>query len=213
MTESSRREALARPWTGPLHGAAVRWLARRRGLVVALLALAAVALAVSGEDGPLPLSGQGAWLFWAGPWAVAMLGAVMRLWAAGNLDKNREVTCTGAYDLVRHPLYLANSLVYGSFLLALDSSGGALLLMVPLLGLHLSRMLHEEQRLRDEYPEQYARACRTPRLLPDPRRLSQAVRSNRFCWLRAWRNRGWRGFYGPLALPLAVWLIELARTL
>ncbi|MGQ9778865.1 MAG: methyltransferase family protein [Bacillota bacterium] len=44
------------------------------------------------------------------------LGMAVRLWAAGYIHKNEEVTTSGPYGLVRHPLYL------GSFCLGLGLS-------------------------------------------------------------------------------------------
>ena len=37
--------------------------------------------------------------------AVAALGEAMRIWAAGHLNKGREVTVSGPYRWLAHPLY------------------------------------------------------------------------------------------------------------
>ena len=44
---------------------------------------------------------------------VAAAGALLRIWAAGHLRKGEEVTRSGPYRRLRHPLY------YGSFLIGL----------------------------------------------------------------------------------------------
>lgn len=53
-------------------------------------------------------------LFLAGlPFIVA--GEMLRLWAAGHLSKNREVTTTGPYSYVKNPLYLGTFLIMIGF--------------------------------------------------------------------------------------------------
>lgn len=49
---------------------------------------------------------------------IAALGQLWRIYAAGVIHKNRQLASTGAYSLVRHPLYLGNFLILGGFTLA-----------------------------------------------------------------------------------------------
>ncbi|MFY9271294.1 MAG: isoprenylcysteine carboxylmethyltransferase family protein [Candidatus Manganitrophaceae bacterium] len=42
-------------------------------------------------------------------------GEMLRLWAAGHLSKNREVTTTGPYAYVKNPLYLGTLLILIGF--------------------------------------------------------------------------------------------------
>lgn len=58
-----------------------------------------------------------------GPWVLAGLlmalaGQLFRIFAAGTIFKNRKLASTGAYALVRHPLYLGNFLILFGFGLA-----------------------------------------------------------------------------------------------
>jgi len=50
--------------------------------------------------------------------ALALIGQVWRIYAAGVIHKNKQLATTGAYSLVRHPLYLGNLLILGGFTLA-----------------------------------------------------------------------------------------------
>jgi len=50
--------------------------------------------------------------------AIAAIGQVWRIYAAGVIYKNRKLASTGAYSLVRHPLYLGNFLILAGFTLA-----------------------------------------------------------------------------------------------
>jgi hypothetical protein len=49
---------------------------------------------------------------------IAALGQAWRIYAAGVIYKNRQLATTGAYSLVRHPLYLGNFLILAGFTLA-----------------------------------------------------------------------------------------------
>ena len=49
---------------------------------------------------------------------IAAVGQIWRIYAAGVIHKNRKLASTGAYSLVRHPLYLGNFLILAGFTLA-----------------------------------------------------------------------------------------------
>ena len=49
---------------------------------------------------------------------IAAIGQLWRIYAAGVIYKNKKLASTGAYSLVRHPLYLGNFLMLGGFTLA-----------------------------------------------------------------------------------------------
>jgi len=80
--------------------------ASRQGLGLILLLVCAYFTVPAGEQRIL-----------AG-FAVAALGQAWRIYAAGVIHKNRQLASTGAYSLVRHPLYLGNFLILGGFTLA-----------------------------------------------------------------------------------------------
>jgi hypothetical protein len=42
---------------------------------------------------------------------LAAIGEALRLWAAGHIEKGREVTTTGPYRWLRHPLYLGSAIM------------------------------------------------------------------------------------------------------
>lgn len=49
---------------------------------------------------------------------MAAAGQLWRIYAAGVIYKNRKLASTGAYSLVRHPLYLGNFLILVGFAIA-----------------------------------------------------------------------------------------------
>lgn len=42
---------------------------------------------------------------------IALLGESLRLWAAGHLRKNKQLTTTGPYSYVKNPLYIGTLLI------------------------------------------------------------------------------------------------------
>src|SRR6476620_11071296 len=52
---------------------------------------------------------------------IAVIGEAIRVWAAGHLEKGREVTASGPYALTRHPLYLGSCIMGAGFAVASHS--------------------------------------------------------------------------------------------
>jgi protein-S-isoprenylcysteine O-methyltransferase Ste14 len=162
----------------------IQWLARRRVPLGFLAGAAALWLAR-----PTPRSlALGA--------LIAMFGEGIRIWAAGHLEKGREVTTSGPYRLTRHPLYVGSTLIGVG--LAIGSASAVVALLV---GLYLAITLGaaiatEESHLTAKFGEAYP-AYREGRSAGAPRRFSLA---------RAMRNREYRALVGLLAtLALLSW--------
>jgi len=80
--------------------------ASRQGLGLILLLVCAYFATPAGE--PRILAG----------FVMAAIGQLWRIYAAGVIHKNRQLASTGAYSLVRHPLYLGNFLILVGFAIA-----------------------------------------------------------------------------------------------
>ena len=52
---------------------------------------------------------------------VALAGEALRVWAAGHLEKSREVTRSGPYRWTRHPLYVGSSVIALGVVIASNS--------------------------------------------------------------------------------------------
>jgi protein-S-isoprenylcysteine O-methyltransferase Ste14 len=74
-------------------------LVRRRVTLGFVVALAALLLA------------RPSWATWSAGLAIASVGEAVRIWAAGHLDKGREVTRSGPYRWTRHPLYVGSGII------------------------------------------------------------------------------------------------------
>jgi protein-S-isoprenylcysteine O-methyltransferase Ste14 len=126
---------------------------------------------------------------WAIGVVIAAVGESLRVWAAGHLEKGREITRSGPYRFVRHPLYLGSTLLAVGFAAASRS-----LIVAAIAALYLSTTVvaairSEEAELdaafRGGYSE-YRNGRATPVARP-------------FRWSRAVANREYRAMAGFVA--------------
>lgn len=134
------------------------------------------------------------WLSFCIGLAVAVPGELLRIWAAGHIEKGREITRSGPYRYVRHPLYLGSTLLGIGFTVAARSLPVAVLAAVYLGVTLLAAVRTEEATLDARFSGAYA-LYREGRADPVTRRFSLA---------RAWANREYRAVAGLLAAFL--WL-------
>lgn len=130
--------------------------------------------------------------------AIAVAGEGLRIWAAGHLEKGREVTASGPYRLSRHPLYLGSALIGAGFAVASASLPAAALVVAYLALTYGAAIRSEEAHLTEKFGAAY----------PEYRdgRLAQADRH--FSLQRAIKNREYRAALGLLLmLALLAWRI------
>jgi protein-S-isoprenylcysteine O-methyltransferase Ste14 len=156
----------------------LRWLARLRvplGFVAGLLVLW-----LARPTWPLLAAGS----------AVAAIGECIRVWAAGHLEKSREVTRSGPYRWTRHPLYVGSALmglgvaIAGNTLIAAAATGFYVAVTFT------AAIRTEEAFLRQKFGAEYDDYCRGAG--PSVKR--------RFSLSRAWRNREYRAIIGMAAV-------------
>jgi protein-S-isoprenylcysteine O-methyltransferase Ste14 len=129
--------------------------------------------------------------------AIALVGALLRLWAAGHIDKGRVLAQGGPYAFTRNPLYL------GSFLMALGIilAGQGYWLLLPFGAFfavfYYPVMRAEEQELLQGHGKEFTEySQRVPFFFPGIRRVHPA--SSSFQWSRVIRNREHRTLAGLL---------------
>ncbi|MCX6542841.1 MAG: isoprenylcysteine carboxylmethyltransferase family protein [Acidobacteria bacterium] len=132
---------------------------------------------------------------------VAAAGEAVRLWAAGHLEKGREVTRSGPYRFSRHPLYVGSTVIACGVTLAASSVWVAAVTAVYLAATLTAAVRTEEAYLRRQFGQEYDNYCQG---------LAASV-DRRFSWTRAWRNREWRAIAGlavaaALLAAKAAWL-------
>jgi protein-S-isoprenylcysteine O-methyltransferase Ste14 len=134
---------------------------------------------------------------------VAFLGIALRAWAAGHLEKNRQLADGGPYRFVRNPLYIGTLTAAAGFAIASRRWELALLAAIVFFAVYLPVIELEEQHLRELFPEYAAYAERVPMLIP---RLSPASSSRRFRWATYWKNEEYQAGLGFIAgVGLLIW--------
>jgi uncharacterized membrane protein len=86
---------------------------------------------------------------------VSALGELIRLGAAGHLEKSKEVTRSGPYRFTRHPLYLGSSLIGIGFGIAANHIAAAVIVVAYLLLTLTAAMRSEEAHLREKFGDAY----------------------------------------------------------
>ncbi len=141
--------------------------------------------------------------------SVALLGLLIRAWAAGYLEKNQSLAVAGPYAYSRNPLYLGSLLIGLGFTLAGSSWVIAIAFALFFLLVYAPVMLREEQHLREKFGEAYGRYAANVSLFL-PLRRGVANPEQAFQWERYRRNREYQaalGFLGGLIfLALKLWL-------
>jgi type IV secretory pathway TraG/TraD family ATPase VirD4 len=128
--------------------------------------------------------------------AVAVLGEAIRIWAAGHLNKAREVTSSGPYRWVAHPLYVGSSVIAAGLAIACHSAIVATVIAIYMIATIAAAVKDEEAFLRSRFGNRYDRYRRDG--LIDPRR--------RFSFALAMTNREQRAVVGlALAVLLLAW--------
>jgi protein-S-isoprenylcysteine O-methyltransferase Ste14 len=131
--------------------------------------------------------------------AVALVGQAIRVWAAGHLEKSREVTVSGPYQFMRHPLYVGSSIMALGVAIGSRSWWVAVLVMAYMGATLTAAIRSEEAFLRQRFGNAYDdyAESRGPRV------------ERRFSWERAWRNKEYRAVAG-LAIFLGLLGLRMA---
>jgi protein-S-isoprenylcysteine O-methyltransferase Ste14 len=86
---------------------------------------------------------------------VAAAGEAFRLWAAGHLEKSREVTTSGPYRFTRHPLYVGSSVIGAGIAIAAAQAAVAACVALYLAATISSAIRTEEAFLRARFGDAY----------------------------------------------------------
>lgn len=133
--------------------------------------------------------------------AVALIGLIIRGWAAGYLEKNDRLATAGPYARTRNPLYLGSLVIGAGFVLAGGSWILAGVFIFFFAAVYLPVIRREEAGLRQKFGEDYAKyAARVPLLFPMPRKVASS--SERFRWDRYRKNREYEAALGYVGLVI-----------
>jgi protein-S-isoprenylcysteine O-methyltransferase Ste14 len=161
---------------------ATAWLARRRVALGFLCGAASLWLA------------RPTWTSWTVGCAVALAGETLRVWAAGHLEKNRDVAASGPYRLTAHPLYAGSTVMGAGFAIVAAHPAVAVLIAVYLGATITAAIRREDAFLRARFGDGYA-AYKAGRDEGSARRFSLA---------RALRNREHRAAGGLVVVAIVL---------
>lgn len=98
---------------------------------------------------------------------IAALGQAWRIYAAGVIYKNERLATTGAYSLLRHPLYFGNFLILAGFALAGANWVVVALVVIFLLFYYPAAIRYEDHKLQGLFGEEWlAWGTQTPAMFP-----------------------------------------------
>jgi protein-S-isoprenylcysteine O-methyltransferase Ste14 len=178
-----------------------RFLVRRRARLAEALVRRRVTIGFFVAAAALLLA-RPTWATWSAGLAIAAIGEAFRIWAAGHLQKSREVTRSGPYRWTRHPLYVGSGIIALGVVVASRSALVALL-GAAYIGITIPMAIRaEEAYLRRTFGPTYDlyRRDEAPPML------------RRFSLAHAWRNREYRallGLAGGFAILAAKLLLSI----
>ena len=141
---------------------------------------------------------------------IAIIGLLLRGYAAGHLRKHKQLAISGPYAYTRNPLYLGSVLLAAGFSVASHSWISTLLLAAYLAIFYPVVIRREQAELKTLYGaafEQYA--SRVPAFWP---RLSPAMKlTERFSWPLYRQNREYEAAIGLAVAMVILWILMLWR--
>ena len=129
--------------------------------------------------------------------SVAAVGEALRVWAAGHLNKAREVTSSGPYRWLPHPLYAGSSIMGVGLAIACANVVVTALIAIYLIVTLTAAIRNEEAFLRRAFGDRYDRYRSG-----DAEMGSQSGSRRRFTAAQAIANREHRAIAGLLVAML-----------
>ena len=129
------------------------------------------------------------WQSWGTGLVIAVIGEAIRVWAAGHLEKGKEVTRSGPYRWIQHPLYVGSAVMSVGVVVAARSVVVAIVAALYMATTIAAAVRTEETALRQAFGSTY-----------DDYRASRGERMVRsFEVSRVLRNREYRAMLGVAA--------------
>jgi protein-S-isoprenylcysteine O-methyltransferase Ste14 len=139
--------------------------------------------------------------------AIAIVGLVIRAWAAGHLRKHEALAVGGPYAFTRNPLYFGSVILAAGFVVAGWSIWAAVAVAAYLALFYPAVMKREETELQQHYGEDFRQyASAVPLFWPSFRRFtSSAGGAESFSGHLYRRNREYQAAIGFLLGLAALW--------
>ena len=139
---------------------------------------------------------------------IALIGLLIRGWAAGHIMKADRLAVTGPYAHTRNPLYFGSFLIAAGF--AIAGHWSLLIVVIAFFGfIYIPTMEREKAHIRGRFPEGYAEyEANVPAFFPRPAPWRGPVRpavAQRFDPQLYMRHGEWRAALGYVAAM--TWLV------
>jgi protein-S-isoprenylcysteine O-methyltransferase Ste14 len=109
---------------------------------------------------------------------LVVLGAAIRIWAAGYIKKSEEIAFSGPFGMMRNPLYAGSFLVTLGYCIMSNRPLLSLIVMTAYCVLHAMAIMDEERYLTSVFGDQFRAYCKSvPRVFP---RLPAHASSDKF---------------------------------
>ncbi len=137
---------------------------------------------------------------------VMVPGLLLRGFASGHVQKDKQLTTSGPYAYTRNPLYLGSLLMAAGFAVAARSWWVVAIMLATLLLIYVPVVAGEERYLRNAFPgyDDYAR--HVPRLFP--RFTPYGNARGEYSSERYWKHREYEAAIGCIVM-LAVLMVKL----
>ena len=134
------------------------------------------------------------------------VGVAIRVWARGHLQRATEVTQSGPYALVRHPLYVGSFFIALAFALIARLPWFVPFVVLVFVVMYVPKALREEAWLRSRFGDTYDEyASRVGAVFP--RRLPSLARlRSDFRWTRVLGHREWKTWVGVAGMLAFMWV-------
>lgn len=141
---------------------------------------------------------------------IALVGLLVRGYAAGHLRKHEQLATSGPYAFTRNPLYLGSVLFAAGFSVASHSWISSALLAAYLAVFYPVVIRREQAELKTLYGSAFREyAARVPAVWP---RLTPATSGGEhFSWAQYRKNREYEAAIGLAVAMLILWGIMLVR--
>jgi protein-S-isoprenylcysteine O-methyltransferase Ste14 len=133
--------------------------------------------------------------------AVAVAGEMLRIWAAGHLNKSREVTVSGPYRWSAHPLYVGSTVIGIGLAIACASPVVFALIAIYLVATLTAAVRSEEAFLRRTFGDRYEQYRRGA--------LASGEKGRAFTYAQVRANREYRAVIG-VALTMLLLTLKAA---
>jgi len=138
---------------------------------------------------------------------LTVVGLLLRTWACGHLEKERELIMSGPYRFTRNPLYLGNLLIGAGVVAGAQSLWVLALALVLFLVFYPAAISKEKQKMKQLFPEEYAYyTANVPLFFPTIRPSLQG-QNIRFQWNLYKENKEYRALIGSAIF----WIVITAK--